>query len=95
MGKQFTFSAGAMLKWASGDALNSILGRVVLLIETGDANEALLMRNQLVADPKLFIELLETVRPWPDSIVTVNDEELNKHTSIKEIMEFNPNLGYE
>lgn len=87
--KRFPFSAGAMMKWASGDSLTSIQGRIVMIIETGNDTDALAMRNQLLHDPKLIIELLHTIRPWPKNIVKINTAEMNKHTTIKRIMEYN------
>jgi len=79
-----------MLKWASEDSLNTIIGRVIILIETGNQGDALMMRDQLMDDPKFLTELLTTVRPWPTSIVTVHTEEMNKHTSVKKIMRYGP-----
>jgi hypothetical protein len=91
MEKGFPFSAGAMMKWATSDMLTNIEGRIVILIEAGNGDDALAMRNQLLHDPKLIIELLSTMRPWPKNLVKVNTKEMNKRTSVKRIMEYGSN----
>ncbi len=93
MDAEFPFCAGSVLKWAKPDTLTSIHGRIIILIETGSDHDALEMRNQLLHDPELIIELLTTVRPWPKNIVKVNTHEMNKHMTIKRIMEYNNDEG--
>jgi len=89
MAREFPFHAGALFKWVEGEP-NDIQGRVILLIESGKEDSALEMRKQLMTDPKLILELLETVRPWPSNIVKVNSEELNKHIRVREIFTYDP-----
>ena len=90
MAEEFPFRAGAVLKWLDADSLNTVLGRVILLIEAGDDDEAFSMRNDLWTDPKFLEELLSTVRPWPDNYIKVNTKEMNKHSTIKRIMRGGP-----
>lgn len=90
MAEEFPFRAGALLKWLDENSLNTVLGRVILLIEAGDDDSALSMRDQLSTDPKFLEELLRTLRPWPDDYIKVNTKEMNKHSTIKRIMGYDP-----
>ncbi len=90
MAEEFPFRAGALLKWLDGNSLNTVYGRVILLIEAGDDDTALLMRDQLSTDPKFIKELLTTLEPWPDDYIKVNTKEMNKHSTIKSILYRDP-----
>ena len=90
MAEEFPFRAGALLKWLDEDSLNTISGRVILLIEAGNDALALSMRDELMTDPKFLKELLNTLRPWPDNYIKVNTKEINKHSTIKKIMSCDP-----
>lgn len=92
MASEFPFLAGALFKWCRMDQPQTIQGRVFLLIESENSDQAIEMREQMAIKPELFIELLTTMRPWHPEIITVNNEELNKHTEIKEIFPYHSGL---
>ncbi len=66
--------------------MNTVFGRVILYIEAGDEDSALLVRDELSTDPKLLKELLSTLHPWPDNYIHVNTKEMNRHLTIKTII---------
>jgi len=90
---QFAFHAGSLFKVFEKEKLNSIRGRVILLIECVDESGALEMRKQLANDSRLIFELISTIQPWPTNIVTVNSVELNNHVSIREVFDITNDDG--
>lgn len=88
MPDEFPFLAGALFKWTSMDAPNAVKGRVFLLIQSENADQALEMRQEMASKPELFVELLTTMRPWHPEIVKVDTVELNKHTTVKDIFPY-------
>ena len=90
MAVEFPFLAGAMFKWTSIEELSAVKGRVFLLVECGHEDEALEMRRQLMKEPKLLGELIDMMRPWPTDMIKVDNDELNSHTSVKDIFPCEP-----
>lgn len=88
MSSEFPFLAGAVFKWTSMEELQTVKGRVFLLVQCENEDEALEMRRELVREPRLLIELIETMRPWPTTMVDIDTKELNRHTAIKDIFPF-------
>ena len=85
MGEESSFLAGAMFKWTTEEDLTHIKGRVYLIIEADSSDLAREQRDALVDHPELFIELLETMRPWHREMVQFDYDLLNKHMTLKDI----------
>jgi hypothetical protein len=90
MADELPFLAGSLLKWTSMEKLHHVKGRVFLLIECSEEDEALAMRKQLLTDPKLIVELIETMRPWAPGMVSVDNEKLSKLTETKDMFPYTP-----
>ena len=85
MSEQETFLAGALLKWTNENEMNSVKGRVYLLIEGTTEEDCLKQRDHLAEQPELFVELLTTMRPWLREVITVDHALLSANTTVKSV----------